>query len=120
MSRRRTRHARRGYVLVMVAMLAFAFFALAALVIDMGMVRLTQRQMQSATDSAALEGLRFRDGIPSVLWPPGVDLSENPTLFQAMVFAQLGSYPTPQPLRVAIKFAAWPPAKWFRTFSMTI
>jgi putative Flp pilus-assembly TadE/G-like protein len=57
-----SRHdARRGYVLVLVAMLLFGVLALAALVIDFGMVRLTQRQMQSAVDSAALEGLQLRD-----------------------------------------------------------
>ena len=64
MNHRRSKESRRGYVLVFIAALLFAFFALAALVVDMGMVRLTQRQMQSASDSAALEGLRFRDGIP--------------------------------------------------------
>ena len=42
-------------------MLAFVFFAFAALVIDLGFVRLAQRQMQTATDTAALEGLRWRD-----------------------------------------------------------
>jgi hypothetical protein len=52
---------RRGYVIVLVALMMFGFMALAALVIDMGVARLTQRQMQIAVDSAALEGLRFRD-----------------------------------------------------------
>ncbi|QDU27037.1 hypothetical protein ETAA8_21210 [Anatilimnocola aggregata] len=56
---------RKGYTLVIFAMLLFALFALAALVIDLGLVRLTQRQMQTAVDSAALEGLRFRDGVPA-------------------------------------------------------
>jgi hypothetical protein len=44
-------------------MFAFMFFGLmglAALVIDIGFARLAQRQMQSAVDSAALEGLRWQ------------------------------------------------------------
>ncbi len=49
---------RRGYVLILFALFAFGLFALAALVIDMGFVRLSQRQMQTAVDGAALEGLR--------------------------------------------------------------
>ena len=36
---------------------------LAALVIDIGFARLTQRQMQTAVDSAALEGLRGRGAL---------------------------------------------------------
>ena len=40
------------------AMIFFGLMALAALVIDMGFARLAQRQMQTAVDSAALEGLR--------------------------------------------------------------
>ncbi len=47
--------------MVLFAMLLFGIMAMAALVIDIGFARLAQRQMQSATDSAALEGLRFRD-----------------------------------------------------------
>jgi hypothetical protein len=38
--------------------------AIAALVIDLGYVTLTRVQMQSAADSAALEGLRWRDEAP--------------------------------------------------------
>ncbi|TVS08471.1 MAG: hypothetical protein EA424_28525, partial [Planctomycetaceae bacterium] len=40
--------ARRGYTLVFFAMFLFGFMALAALVIDVGFARLTQRQMQTA------------------------------------------------------------------------
>jgi hypothetical protein len=61
------RKRRRGYTLVFFAMLLFGIMAMAALVIDIGFARLTQRQMQTAADSAALEGLRFRDEIPSSL-----------------------------------------------------
>ena len=42
-------------------MIFFGLMGLAALVIDMGFARLAQRQMQTAVDSAALEGLRWRD-----------------------------------------------------------
>ena len=55
-----------GYTLVLFAMLMFGLMGMAALVIDIGFARLTQRQMQTAVDSAAIEGLRFRDdpGLP--------------------------------------------------------
>ena len=49
---------RDGYVMVLFAMLLFGIMAMAALVIDIGSARLAQRQMQTATESAALEGLR--------------------------------------------------------------
>jgi hypothetical protein len=55
------RPAREGYVLVVVVTMMFVLFGLAALLIDFGMVRLTQRQMLAATDAAAMEGLRWRD-----------------------------------------------------------
>jgi hypothetical protein len=48
---------RRGTVLVLFALFLFAFMGLAALVIDLGFARLTQLQMQSAADSAAMEGM---------------------------------------------------------------
>lgn len=44
--------------MVLVAMLLFGLMAMAALVIDIGFARLAQRQMQTAADAAALEGLR--------------------------------------------------------------
>ena len=44
--------------LVLFVMMFFGLMGLAALVIDMGFARLAQRQMQTAVDSAALEGLR--------------------------------------------------------------
>jgi hypothetical protein len=59
--RRPLRYRRRGYTLVVFVMLFFALMALGALVIDLGMARVTQQQMQSAANSAALEGLRGRD-----------------------------------------------------------
>ena len=54
----RTSHRRGGYVLVLITIMLFGLFAMAALVIDVGFARLAQRQMQSASDAAALEGLR--------------------------------------------------------------
>lgn len=59
---RRSRR-RRGYALVIFALLFFCLMALAALVIDLCLARVTQRQMQTAVNSAAIEGLRGRDGI---------------------------------------------------------
>jgi hypothetical protein len=58
---RARQHGRRGNVLVLFALLVFVLFAVAALVIDMGLAFTTRRQMQTAVDSAALEGLRHRD-----------------------------------------------------------
>jgi hypothetical protein len=46
-------------------MMFFGIMGLAALVIDLGFARLTQRQMQSAVDSAALEGLRWQAAAPA-------------------------------------------------------
>jgi len=48
-------------MLVQVALLVFAFCGLLGLVVDVGYMRLTQGQMQTAADAAALEGLRKRD-----------------------------------------------------------
>ena len=52
---------RAGYALVLFVMIFFGLMGLAALLIDLGFARLAQRQMQTAADSAALEGLRWRD-----------------------------------------------------------
>ncbi len=49
---------RAGYALVLFVMIFFGLMGLAALVIAMGFARLAQREMQTAVDSAALEGLR--------------------------------------------------------------
>jgi hypothetical protein len=58
---------RTGTTLILCALMLFVIFAVAALVIDMGFVRLTHREMQTATDSAAREGLRYRDTVPAWL-----------------------------------------------------
>ncbi len=48
-------------MLVQVAFFVFALCGLLSLVIDVGFTRLTQVQLQTAADSAAMEGLRTRD-----------------------------------------------------------
>jgi hypothetical protein len=48
-------------VLVQFALVVFALCGLLSLVIDVGYARLTQVEMQTAADAAALEGLRYRD-----------------------------------------------------------
>ncbi len=50
------KEARRGAVLILVVMLLFALLAIAGLLIDIGMARLTQAHMQSVSDAAAIEG----------------------------------------------------------------
>lgn len=57
----RTAHGRAGNILVMFAVGLFGMLALAALIVDVGLVMLTRRQMQTAVNTAALEGLRFQD-----------------------------------------------------------
>jgi hypothetical protein len=48
-------------MLIQIVFFIFMLISVAALIIDMGYVRLTQSQMQNAADMAALEGLRQRD-----------------------------------------------------------
>ena len=55
---RRSRRQRRGYVLVWFAIFLFVALALAALVVDGGLALLTRRQMQTAANCGALEGVR--------------------------------------------------------------
>src|SRR5687767_12564935 len=47
---------RRGNVLVLTALLTVGFFAIAALVVDLGYVMVVRGDMQSASDAAALAG----------------------------------------------------------------
>ena len=70
------RRQRRGYVMVLLAMMLFGLFAMAAMVIDLGFARLTQRQMQIAANSAALEGLRG-EGDPSMTYQDRQQAAEN-------------------------------------------
>ncbi len=55
----------RGAIAIQFAMLAFGFFALAAVVIDVRLASLAQQQMQVAADFAALEGLYERGFYPA-------------------------------------------------------
>jgi hypothetical protein len=48
-------------MLIQVALIVFALFGLVGLVVDSGYARLTQAQMQSAADGAAVEGMRLRN-----------------------------------------------------------
>ena len=59
--RRRTLAARRGGVLLLVAMLLFVFLPLMAYVLQSGLLSLTRTQMQAGADLAARETLRRRD-----------------------------------------------------------
>ena len=51
-------------MLVQFAMVVFGLFGIAALTIDLGLVRVTQATMQTAADTGAVEGLRFRNYTP--------------------------------------------------------
>src|SRR5580704_11374708 len=66
---RRTR-LRKGSTLVFAAILLFVLFATAALAIDLGLAQVTRSRMTSAADSAALEGLRWRDQFPDTVTDP--------------------------------------------------
>ena len=52
---------RRGTIMVVFALIVFALMGLAAIAIDVGLASLTQSQMQTAVDTAALEGVQHRD-----------------------------------------------------------
>jgi hypothetical protein len=57
----RARARQAGTALVLFAVLVFALLGIAALTVDMGMASLSQSQMQTAADTASLEGVRLRD-----------------------------------------------------------
>jgi len=57
----RTTTGRSGAILLLFALLTFVFFAIAGIVIDVGLANLAQSQMQVAVDTAALEGCRWRN-----------------------------------------------------------
>lgn len=48
-------------MLAQLALLLFAWFALVALSVDLGLVSLTRVQMQTAVDASAIEGMRLRN-----------------------------------------------------------
>jgi hypothetical protein len=85
--RKQQANNRQGYVMVVFAMILFGIMAMAALVIDIGFARLAQRQMQTAADAAALEGLRFRDHFPPL--PQSQDLDEARRLQASITVSQL-------------------------------
>lgn len=89
---------RRGTVLVLFAVLLFGVFGLFAVVLDFGIVRLTQIQMQTSADVAALEGLVGRDADLSD--PGAADLArrQQAALAAALVFDEDGD-PTTGPSR---------------------
>src|SRR5690242_6780050 len=60
-SARRKDGDRSGTVLVLFALLVFAVLAIAALTVDVGFASLAQSQMQTAVDTASMEGVRLRD-----------------------------------------------------------
>src|SRR5207302_2017045 len=64
------RARRAGNVLLLCALMLFVVFAVAALVIDLGLARITHRQMQGASDAAAREGVRYQDEIPAWVLDP--------------------------------------------------
>lgn len=55
-------------MLPLVALAVFALMGMAALVVDLGIARLTQAGLQTSADVAVIEGLRWRDELP-----PAVD-----------------------------------------------
>ena len=55
---------RPGTVLIWFAVFLFALLPLMALVVHLGMATLSRRQMQTAVNSAALEGVRLSDALP--------------------------------------------------------
>lgn len=61
---------KRGVILVQVALLLLAVMGLLAVVVDLGIVRVTQSFMQTSADFAAVEGLRFRDADLGVVSDP--------------------------------------------------
>jgi hypothetical protein len=89
-ARPRTAESRPGNVLVFFAFIVFAAMAVGGLVIDLGSARLTQMQMQTAADSAALEGLRFRDDLPAAWRPNGTTVPNLP----AVLTSQVGPQPS--------------------------
>lgn len=63
---RAEKQSRRGTVLVWFAVLLFAMLPLVALIVHIGMATLARRQMQTAVNAAALDGLRLRDDTQTI------------------------------------------------------
>lgn len=75
--------ARRGAVVIFFAFFFLAFLGLCAVVVDLGIARTTQLQMQTSADIAALEGLQGRDGTSA---DPDVARRESASLLARLVF----------------------------------
>lgn len=58
------RHSQRGSVLPLMAVILFLFVTILALVVDLGVVLVNRRKMQSTANSTALESLRFDATVP--------------------------------------------------------
>lgn len=77
----RLQSKRPGNVIAMMGVSIFGLMGIAALAIDLGFASLSRREMQTAVDTAALEGLRARDD------PRGATIArQNASLFSALVF----------------------------------
>ena len=75
--------ARRGAVLIFFTFFFLAFFGLFAVVVDLGIARATQLQMQTSADAAALEGLLGRD---AQVEDPDLTRRTSASLFASLVF----------------------------------
>ncbi|MEL6431973.1 MAG: pilus assembly protein TadG-related protein [Planctomycetota bacterium] len=77
---------RSGAVLIFFAFFFLAFFGLFAVVVDLGIARTTQLQMQSSADVAALEGLAGRDLDPSDFAASDLARRQLASAFAGLVF----------------------------------
>jgi hypothetical protein len=91
---RRKPRCRGGYTLVFFALMTFVLLGFAALLIDLGFARLTHRQMQTAVDSAALEGLRWQNDGPAL----GIDPRQQASNMVAEVFSSDLNPTDPDPM----------------------
>ena len=78
--------SRRGVILVFFALFFLAFFGLFAVVVDLGIARTTQVQMQTSADVAALEGLAGRDALPVGTVSADTARRKTAASFAALVF----------------------------------
>ena len=89
-SKRSERRQRRGQSLVFFAFMIFVFAGIMALTFDFGFVLLARRQMQTAVDAAALEGMRDTSdrrenarGLLRLNFDDDLDLDSNATTLGA-------------------------------------
>lgn len=81
----RTLRVRSGSIHILYALLVFALCGLAGVVIDLGFARHTQTVMQSAVDTAALEGIRHRDAVIPLDIDPDDPQPDQRTVARAMI-----------------------------------